>query len=351
MPKSLRYSRRMSNLITALLASTALPDSDAGFVPEWVQLLPASEGEVHTRDSRGPFLVEDADAIVAASMADADSLLIDECHSTDTAAPNGGAAPARGWIEAMEVREDGIWARVAWNSSGRALLEDRAYRGISPVILHDKAKRVVRILRASLTNTPNLRGMVALNTETEMSLIERLAALAGLSGEVTEDTVITALETQLAQASANAEISAVGVALGLADDAAAADVVVAAQSAVTVEEHEALRQELNSAVTQLNELTEGASRSAAETFVDAEIAKGRAGLKPVRKRYIAMHMEDPEGTAELISAMPIVRGPLPKPSPTGETTTALNAEQAQVAARMGISEEAFLKALNTQETA
>lgn len=340
-------------LHTALLASTALNTADGADVPEWVQLLPASHGSIETRDRRGPFLIHDAAQIVANSLSDGEELVIDECHATDIAAPKGAAAPARGWIKEMEVRPDGIWGRVEWNSAGRALVQDRAYRGLSPVILHDKSKRVMRILRASLTNTPNLRGMVALNQEDQMTLIERLAELLGLGADATEEQVMSALEEKLAEPKPElqSQLSQVAVALGLSADAASTDLVTAAQSTVTRAEFDALQAELNSTVTALNEERAGSSRAAAETYVDGEIKRGRAGLKPVRDRYISMHMADPVGAAELIEAMPIIGTPLPKPQPReAEHEQALNAQQLDVAARMGIDPDAFQKALNSQET-
>ena len=41
---------------------------------------------------------------------------------------------------------------------------DKAYRGISPAILHSKSGDVIQVLRASLTNTPNLEGLTSLHT-------------------------------------------------------------------------------------------------------------------------------------------------------------------------------------------
>lgn len=337
-----------SSLITALMATNDLPAPDGDLVPEWIQLIPASQGQVMTRDKRGPYLIENAEAIIAASMADADRLAIDECHATD----KRETAPARGWIQEMEARHDGIWARVEWTKAGRELIADRAYRGISPVIVHDKAKRIMGILRASLTNTPNLRGMVALNEEDAMSLSQRLAELLGLNSGASDDDIVSACQEAMATEAPQSDLSAIGVALGLADDAEAGAIVAAAQSAITAEEHEALRVELNETVSQLNEQTETSRRTAAETYVDAEIKRGRAGLKPMRDRYIAMHMEDPDGTAELIGAMPTFGERLPKPAPAEtQTIKSLNEEQSKVAANLGLSEDAFIKALNEQETA
>jgi hypothetical protein len=45
------------------------------------------------------------------------------------------------------------------------------------VILHDKAKSILRVLRASLVSRANLRGLAALHMEIDMTLLERLAEL------------------------------------------------------------------------------------------------------------------------------------------------------------------------------
>ncbi|MFN3676796.1 MAG: phage protease [Sphingomonas pseudosanguinis] len=142
----------------AICSAQALP---ATSIPEWVHLLPA--GQVRTVDGRGPYTVSDMTALCAASMAGG-KLALDENHATDLAAPKGLSAPARGWIVALQARRDGIWGKVEWTPEGRKLVP--GYRGISPVIRHDKQSgRIDAILRASLTNTPNLSGLVTLHSE------------------------------------------------------------------------------------------------------------------------------------------------------------------------------------------
>lgn len=187
----------------ALLSSQALPALQAEeTVPEWVHLLPV--GVAHTVDDRGPYLVGDLQAIADASFKIGDRLPIDQDHSTDLAAPNGQPAPARGWIVDMQAREDGLWGKVEWTETGAALLADRAYRSLSPVILHDAQKNVRAVARASLVNRPNLSGLVALNsqnsneTETQMSLMEQLTKMLGLEATATEEEVIAALQAKMA---------------------------------------------------------------------------------------------------------------------------------------------------------
>jgi transposase-like protein len=91
-------------------------------------------------------------------------LPVDENHATDLAAPKGEPSPARGWIVEMQQRLDGIWGRVEWTNAGRSMLAERVYRFISPAFAQDTKGTVLRIVRAALTNIPNLPQLVSLNT-------------------------------------------------------------------------------------------------------------------------------------------------------------------------------------------
>lgn len=152
----------LASLRISLCSAFAI--GNVGNVPEWVHLLPS--GLVRTVDGRGPYQAKSLQAVAAASLAVAPHRLpIDECHSTDRAQPLGLAAPARGWIVEMQARDDGLWGRVEWGRTGRVLLEDRAYQGISPVVLHNAKGDILQVLRASLTNTPNLQGLTSLHSQ------------------------------------------------------------------------------------------------------------------------------------------------------------------------------------------
>ena len=91
-------------------------------------------------------------------------LPIDENHATDKGGAKGMPAPARGWIVALQARASGLWGKVQWTGERRKLVEDKAYIGISPVILHTAAGKIIQVLRASLTNTPNLQGLTSLHS-------------------------------------------------------------------------------------------------------------------------------------------------------------------------------------------
>ncbi len=304
----------------ALCAAQPVPEGDG--VPEWVHLLPAGPA-ITTEDGRGPYLVKSLQAI-ADRLKDGDKLPIDECHSSDRAAPQGQPAPARGWIVALEARQDGLWGRVEWTGQGRQLMEDKAYRGISPAILHDKAKNVLGVLRASLINTPNLKGLVALHSEESgMDWKAKLIELLGLDSEADDAAIEAALKARM-------EAEPAVATQGQDNDGAA---IVALQA------------ELTDVTGQLTALQAQVARKDAVAFVDGAIAAGRVGVKPLRDRYIAMHMANPGDTEELVGAMPILNGSTHAAQiVTGADDSGLSAEDRQVIALMGLSEDEFKEA-------
>ena len=82
---------------------------------------------------------------------------IDYDHATDFGAPEGRPAPAAGWIRELEVRDGAVWGRVEWTARAASSIVAREYRYVSPVFQFDpKDGTVTRLLRAGLTNNPNL---------------------------------------------------------------------------------------------------------------------------------------------------------------------------------------------------
>lgn len=273
--------------------------------PEWIQLLPAAAGRIETVDSRGPYKVLDAAAIIAASFADVTELPIDENHATDLAAPNGQSAPARGWITAMEARADGIWGKVRWTNSGRELLADQAYRGISPVFMHSADKSVRRILRASLVNNPNLRGLATLHQEESVNFQQKLAEMFGLNAAATEEQILAALPAKPGETAAlQAAMPSIAEALGLDKGADLTAVLNAAKAAgadakTTIP---ALQSQVTDLSNQLKTLNDNGKLAKAEAFVDAAFKEGRMGLTATnRADFVAMHQADPERIEKLIN--------------------------------------------------
>ncbi len=226
-------------------ADSALADGK-----QWVHLVPA--GVFTGVDGRGPFDASDPEGIILASRDYAGSrkMVIDYNHATDTAAKNGGPAPAAGWIVGLQARQDGIWALVEWTPAGKAHLAGREYRYLSPVLLHNAAGKVARVLRASLTNTPNLDQLTALFSEEEPVMDEfltQLRELLALPADADKPAIVTALASKLtAMNTAAAPDPTKYVPIGL----------------------------FKSAVAEVNKLRDGISLQAAEQYVDGAIKAG-----------------------------------------------------------------------------
>lgn len=204
--------------------AVALDEASAEPPPAWIELIPA--GEFSGRDGRGPYRLEDAAEVAATTQKlrmDA-GIPIDYDHATDFAAPEGRPAPAAGWIKELTGREGALWGRVEWTQHGAAALATKEYRYISPVFEHDADGVIVRLLRAALTNNPNLylkaiaaqaqgacineatnsSAVAACNQsrearQTEIDL-ERLRKTCGLPSNITVQEIIEALrQSTLAQ--------------------------------------------------------------------------------------------------------------------------------------------------------
>jgi len=291
----------------------AMPFADDDGIPEWIHLVPA--GIVNTADGRGPWRVEDVSALMAASLKPGGKLVLDENHSTDLAAPKGASAPARGWIVELQSRADGIWGRVEWTPKGRELMADKAYRGVSPAIrVREKSGVITRIERASLTNLPNLVGLVSLHhqEDSDMGLKEGLIEALSLDGGADDDTIVKAVKEAIGAGAVQLQsaLAPIAKAAGLADNADAAAVLAGVQQLASKQGGTVtqLQNELANVTLQLNSLQETSKRRDAEAYVDGEIRAGRVGLKPVRDEYVSIHMQDPAQAKKLIEAMPILNG-------------------------------------------
>jgi phage I-like protein len=129
----------------------------ASSTAQWVELLKL--GAFRGRDGRGPYRLDDPDAVIQASNAArmTAGIPIDYDHAIDLAAPGGAPAPAAGWIKELAVRDSAIWGRVEWTSRAASAIASHEYRYISPVFQYSPADgHVIRLLRAGLTNNPNL---------------------------------------------------------------------------------------------------------------------------------------------------------------------------------------------------
>jgi len=336
-----------------------------GGAPEYVMLLPAGP-TIATMDGRGPYRVTDMAKLAETSLQAAGGKLpIDENHSTDLAAPQGRPSPARGWIVDLQARADGLYGKVDWTDSGKQLLADRAYRGISAVFRHLADGTITRLLRASLTNVPNLRGLTALNAEeVDMDFIQKLRQALGLADDADEATALNAVAALKQSTALQSALAPIAKAAGLNDDAEAGAVLAAvtalateAKKAPGADQITALQAELKTVTANFAALQAQIAADRATAFVDGAIKAGRVGVKPLRDHYIAMHAADPARVEREINAMPILgaSGVLPAPPKGPDGKIALNAEHTNVSKLLGLKPEDLQKTLAAeaaeQETA
>ncbi|MCX7559111.1 hypothetical protein OS190_05985 [Sulfitobacter sp. F26204] len=176
--------------------------------PEWVHLLPAVRAQ--GRDGRA-WTVSNPQGIVDTFNARGTDLPIDYEHQSETQSEKrSGPVPAAGWIKELQARADGIWGRVDWTAKARELIAQKAYRYLSPVLMHRPGETEVRWLNgAGLVHHPNLT-LTALASEDftmdkntpgtkpdDMTLTQRIIKMLGLSDTASDDEIAQALDKAL----------------------------------------------------------------------------------------------------------------------------------------------------------
>lgn len=185
-------------MVSDIFQITGLALNAENGAPDWVQLTPAGPG-IAGRDGRS-WSLPNPEQVVAAFNAHGADLPIDIEHATQIKGDKGEAAPAVGWIQAMEVRDGALWGHVAWNAQGGDAVATRAYRYLSPVFTFAKATgEIVKMISAGLTNRPNLQ-MAALNSEgaetEETAMNKAILDALGLAANATETDVLAAIQSR-----------------------------------------------------------------------------------------------------------------------------------------------------------
>ena len=268
-------------------------------------------------------------------------LPVDENHSTDLSAPKGGASPAFGWLKNLCADESGaVWADVEWTERGRDAIAKKEYRFISPVFLHNKEGEINCILRAALTNSPNLN-LPALNSEQLENINEErkfmnkeLLAALGLPGTATDAEALAAVKS-LNASKTKADVQTDGSSVDLTAYAPRADLNAMEARALAAEK-------------QLVELNAAQLKKDAEAAVD-EAIKNRKIAPASKAEYLALCATGAglESFKKIVAATPAIIGegnqaPEGTPSAAGNTV-ALNAEDIAVAKAMGYTVEEYRK--------
>jgi phage I-like protein len=180
---------KSATAIAILRAELASTDQGA---PAWIELFPAGP-RIDARDGR-TFYANTA-AVLAAFQANRGPLPIDYEHGQDLLAARGEAAPAAGWIVAVEDRGGAVWGQVEWTDRAAQMIAAREYRFLSPAFNHTKDFKITRLLGAALVNRPALE-LTALSREQPNQENETMKAIAkalGLADGASEDAIVASL--------------------------------------------------------------------------------------------------------------------------------------------------------------
>lgn len=215
------------NTVAIALAALSVELPAAAEAPADFRIIPA--GSFRSWDGRPKGCAawvcteEDGRRIVAELSARGSKRVIDYEHATLRAKKDGTKAPAAGWFQSAEWRDDGLWLiGVDWTVAAAQAIASKEYRYVSPVFPYDpKTGRVQSLFCAALTNDPGLDGLtdlVALAAEiflppinpqeTSMDLLKKLLAALGLQESATEAealSAVAALKTNVVALSAQVE--------------------------------------------------------------------------------------------------------------------------------------------------
>ncbi|MGH7916427.1 MAG: phage protease [Candidatus Binataceae bacterium] len=342
---------------------------------EWIQLLPA--GEFIGRDGRGPYHLSDPEAVVKATrgLRMEAGIPIDYDHATDFAAPKGRPAPAAGWIRQLEVRDGAIWGQVEWTRHGAAAVATLEYRYISPVFEFSASGEVKRLLRAALTNNPNLY-LTAIAASAEaadaLSGIQRLPIPRNDCGDqgvsrmdelMVQLREILGLEGEAGPLEAVECVRALTRARAAKEDHGAHEPATAGLNAVMGADpaHFVPVAQLQTALTELNSLRAARARDRAEHAVSEAIRSGR--LTPAQREWAVTYCQaDENGFASFIARQPSVlsgafnfEGEPSVRIQHGESTArgragaALNHTERAVCSGLGVSAEDFVQRRTARE--
>jgi phage I-like protein len=341
---------------------SAIEDADlcSSAPPEWVMLIPA--GEFSGRDGRGPFRLNDAARVIAATEALGltAGVPIDYDHATDFAAPKGRPAPAAGWIRELQERNGALWGNVDWTPHGATAITSREYRYISPVFQYSPDGAVTRLLRAGLTNNPNLyltaiSARAALLTaphsegdEAMDTLLQQLCEMLGLDDDASPEEALAAVRV-LSDASGND--NADGGRDGARGDSRTDDGAASAMQAGAAADparYVAVAQ-FQRVLGELNQMRAERASERAERAVDDAIKAGK--LIPAQRQWAISYCQaDFKGFAAFAARQPAAFGAgfesataaFAAPPPAHAAAASLTAAETAICAQLGLSSEDYL---------
>ena len=318
-----------SNLSLETALCFELPED--GTIPEWVPLIPV--GDVIGRDGRK--WQNNAEQVIAHTVATNREQPLDYEHSTELKAPKGEEAPAAGWFKEYRINNGHIEARLELNPRGLASVQNREYRYLSPVFQYDATGNIYDIRSAGLTNTPNLL-LPALNRELNQNHQEQSA--------MTYEELMALLRTALnmeATADHNSVIATIKQKETDLQTARNAEAQPDLSKFVPVETHEVVLQRAMNAEQKLTDNLQTALNAQIDAAIEDAVAQGK--IAPANKDFYRTACNSEGGLdkfREFAKSAPVVAAPseLDGKKP-GEHKTALNAEEQKIADAFGNTAE------------
>lgn len=165
-----------------------------GNLEVWCHLSPFGTFPGMQGDTRVEQVI-DLQACAALIAAFTPEVLVDYEHR----AHNSDDTSAAGWVQELETREDGLYARIRFTDRGAEDIRGRRLRFLSPVWTLDDNGRPDVLKSVALTNTPNLKLRPILNkapggetTTKGTAHMKELAALFGLPDTATDAEILEA---------------------------------------------------------------------------------------------------------------------------------------------------------------
>ncbi|NEX47609.1 phage protease [Pseudotabrizicola algicola] len=332
----------MTQLARNICAQLApLPSAPA----DRIELIPV--GPFKTADSRPVFSLDHPEDVIRNSLSvaaggvlpiDFDHRSFGEKGSTDSR--------AAGWITGLEADGGRIMASVEWTAEGRKALEDRSYRFISPVFKNRADGQVVLIEGAGLVNTPALPQLRQLaSKETLMDPIQQIAGILGIAAEKPDDIV----SRVKALATAETQLASIAKAANVTGDDAVTQIcsrltATAPDPALFVPK--ASFDELQTQFASLaKDIKDGKVEDALEKARDE--GKLTPDLEPWATQLAAKDLAEFEAWVKVAPVrVDLGRRQLAGKQPPKATGDTLDPLERQVAARMGVSAEDFIKNRN-----
>jgi len=300
--------------------------------PDWVPLIPGGPVVV-ARDSRT--FVPDHATVCANFAAQNMPLCLDWDHALNHHELPPGSSKASGWIDALEVRDDGaLWGHVEfWTPSGKQSIESGEYRFISPTMSIDpETLRVVDLWNASLVNDPALimPSLFSRQPAKKKSMNKHVTDLLSAFGLDPE----SATEAQAAEA------------LALYQKGKAPMDEPTLASHVPVEQYEALAAELAVLKAQVSQHEEEALDAKVGQVIAAALQNGT--LLPSEKTFFeAAARKDLASVVELFSKRkPMAGGPAKSRTVPTSNELGLSEKELAMAKAANITPAAFAAAKN-----